>query len=730
MAIDRPTFDESWHRVAELRPRLRSIVQVHRQHYRGQRWHVLRDPGNNQSFRLDEAAWGFVSLLDGRRTVAQAWKIANSNLGDRSPTQGESIRLLGQLYTSNLLHADLSTDAVGMFERLKRRRNREVGGYVMNLMFARFPIFDPDPAIEKLTPIFGWIFGPVGFVLWAILMIVAAVNLAGQGTRLVDQAQGVLDPGNIAYLYLCFAGIKLIHEFGHGVACKRYGKFENDQGEVHTLGLMLLVLTPVPYVDASSAWVFRNKWRRMMVGAAGMYVELAVAAVAAMLWAHTSEGHLIHALAYNVLFIASVSTVLFNANPLLRFDGYYILSDFMEMPNLNQRSKDFLYYLVRRYVYGVHNPQNPAHSLGEKITFVIFGIAAFIYRMFIGVAIVLFVASEYLLIGAIMAVTAAIGWAVVPVVKMIHYLLTSPELQRTRPRALAVSAVAAVTLLALVGFVPVRFAAYAPGVVEANDQTPVFTRVGGKLISAMPSGAAVQAGLDAVVELEDPELVNELRGLLAEKRELQVRYLESRDLKKSPAEAQAYAAQLTATQAKIDRVRRDLAALHIAAPTDGRWLTLDVQEKFGSILKRGEQVGLVATLDDMVVKVAADQWSGPRLIGETDRDRDVEIRVDGWPDATYHGRITKVSPAGREQLPSPALSMSAGGRVMPDAKARRGDESAEPVFEIEIDVKDLSDAPPLLPGQRVMVRFPMPDRPILTQAWLYGRQLLQRRWAW
>ena len=166
------------------------------------------------------------------------------------------------------------------------------------------------------------------------------------------------------------------------------------------------------------------------------------------------------------------------------------------------------------------------------------------------------------------------------------------------------------------------------------------------------------------------------------------------------------------------------------AKSDGRWLTLDVQEKFGSILKRGEQVGLVATLDDMVVKVAADQWSGPRLIGETDRDRDVEIRVDGWPDATYHGRITKVSPAGREQLPSPALSMSAGGRVMPDAKARRGDESAEPVFEIEIDVKDLSDAPPLLPGQRVMVRFPMPDRPILTQAWLYGRQLLQRRWAW
>ncbi len=336
-------------------------MQVHRQFYRGQICHVLRDPSNNQFYQLNDAAYHLVGLLNGRRTVAEAWELCNQHLADRAPTQGEVIQLLSQLYGSNLLSADLPPDAEGLFKRQRKRVQREVRQYLMNLLFARIPLFDPDRLLDGLSMSLGWIFGPIGVICWAILMILGIGAVASDTQRLWDESARMLQamnmqPLDMLWLYVSFAGVKALHELGHGLSCKRFGKSEQVSGEVHQVGLMLLVLMPVPYVDASSSWGFRSKWRRAMVGAAGMYVELAVASVAAMFWSTTSDGSLLHTIAYNVIFIASVSTVLFNGNPLLRFDGYYILSDLLEIPNLAQRSKDFLYYLVKRYVYGVRAP--------------------------------------------------------------------------------------------------------------------------------------------------------------------------------------------------------------------------------------------------------------------------------------------------------------------------------------------------------------------------------------
>ncbi len=727
MAIDRPTFDESWYRVAQLKPRLRSVVQVHRQHYRGQRWHVLRDPGNNQSYRLDDAAWHFVCLLDGRRSVAEAWKIANTTLLDHAPTQGEAIQLLGQLYMNNLLHGELSPDAIGMFERLKRRRQREIGSYAMNVLFMRFPLFDPDRIFAALTPVLGWLFGPVGLVLWLGLMLLAAVQLAGQGPLLLDQAQGVLDPGNLVYLYLCFVGIKLIHEFGHGIACRRYGQFEPGQGEVHTLGIMLLVLTPVPYVDASSAWTFRSKAHRVMVGAAGMYVELMVAACAAIVWAHSAEGHLINALAYNLLLIGSVSTIFFNANPLLRFDGYYILSDLLEMPNLNQRSKQYLYYLIRRYAWGVRHPQNPAHNRRERITFVIFALSAFVYRLIICVVILLFIAESLLFVGMVLAVMAVIGWVIVPLVKLGYYLLTSPELERTRVRALALSGATVVLVLGGAGLWPLPHAAYAPGVVQAREQIAIHAQVSGRLVRAMDSSSPVQAGEDVVVVMANEDLGFEQRRLQALLQERLVLYRES--MTSNLAQAQAHAAQILAIETSLRRIEEDIAALEVLAPITGQWLTPDVDDRLGALVARGEQLGMVATLDQMLIKVAADQWSGPRLLEQLNADQPIDIRVKRWPEARFEGRVVRVAPAAREELASPTLSVLTAGRGR-EGISLQGESSQERVLVIDIEVNPSPQGANLLPGQRVMVRFAMARRPLLTQAWLHARQLLQRRWAW
>jgi putative peptide zinc metalloprotease protein len=238
MPVDRPTFSESWYRVADLRPQLRSTVQIHRQHFRGQMWHVLQDPASNQFFRLNEAAHRFVAMLDGRKTVAQVWQICNDQLGDSAPTQGEAIQLLGQLYTSNLLQAELPPDAEGLFNRYRKRVKREVQGYLMNLLFVRIPLFDPDHFLDHWVGIFGRVFTWYGLVVWLSLVFTGLYFLIGSAGDLLAQTRGVLDPGNIPYLYLGFILAKVCHEFGHSFACKKFGKVSGSGGEVHVMGIM------------------------------------------------------------------------------------------------------------------------------------------------------------------------------------------------------------------------------------------------------------------------------------------------------------------------------------------------------------------------------------------------------------------------------------------------------------------------------------------------------------
>ena len=491
MPVDRPTFSESWYRVADLRPRLRATVQMHRQHFRGLVWHVVQDPASNQFSRLNEEAYHFVALLDGRRTVAEVWRICNDHLGDRAPTQGEAIQLMGQLYTSNLLQGDMPPDAEGLLRRYHQRRTREVQGYLSNILFIRLPLLDPDRFLDRTVNFFGQVFTVWGLAAWLALVGVALFFIAGRFGELYANRENILDPQGIPMMYLAVVLTKIVHEFGHAFACKKFGRESGSGGEVHVMGVMFLIFTPLPYMDASSSWAFRRKWHRAIVGAAGMYVELAVAAVAAIVWATTHAGSPVHTLAYNIIFIGSVSTVLFNANPLLRYDGYYILSDLVEIPNLAQRGKDYVYYLVRRYVWNVRQARNPAHTAGERIWLGAYAAASMVYRIIISVAILLFVSSKLPVFGAILAAMAVVAWVVVPIGKFVHYLASSSELMRVRMRAVATTLAVPAVIVAALGLIPAPDRCYVEGVVEPIQIAVIYPETEGFLESYAPSGTAV-----------------------------------------------------------------------------------------------------------------------------------------------------------------------------------------------------------------------------------------------
>ena len=302
----------------------------------------------------------------------------------------------------------------------------------LSLLFIKIPLVNPDSFLVRTLPLVRWLFSWVG--------LVAVVAVVGWGVKtgvenwssLWQQGQSVLAPGNLAWLYLAMIGLKLLHEMGHAYACRHFG------GPVPTLGVMLLMFSPLPFVDATSAWSFRERWQRVVVGAAGMIVEVFLAALAMVVWAATGPG-VVNAVAYNLIFIASVSTLLANANPLLRFDGYYILCDLIDLPNLNQRAARLWRHWTERYGLAGGN-RSARSSRGAKAGWLgVYGAASFVYRIVLFAGILWFVAGQWLLLGVLMAVAGLVTMVVVPLGRLIHYLTSSPRIERVRRRAVGVT---------------------------------------------------------------------------------------------------------------------------------------------------------------------------------------------------------------------------------------------------------------------------------------------------
>ena len=385
-------FHESWYRIANQRVSLSAGVRVRRQLFRGSRWYVLSDAFTGQFFRLRPAAWSFVARLSPRRTVEEVWREEMGRDPDNAPGQEDVIQLLAQLYHANLLRYELPADSEKLFDRYKERRQKVTRTTLLNVMFMRFPLLDPDSFLKRLLPFVRVLMGPVGIILWIAVVAWGIAAAVGNASALGSQTQGVLSPANLPLLYAGLVLIKTMHEFGHAFAVRRFG------GEVHVMGIMLLIFSPLPYVDATAAWGFRSKAQRILVGGAGMIVEVFVAACAAVVWANTGPG-VLHSLAYNMIFVASVSTVIFNINPLLRYDGYYILSDLFDIPNLHTQATMQLRHLVERYAFGDRKSRSPAASRREAFWLALFGVLSGLYRFVVFGGILLFLADRFLIIG-------------------------------------------------------------------------------------------------------------------------------------------------------------------------------------------------------------------------------------------------------------------------------------------------------------------------------------------
>ena len=722
MPVQRPTFSESWYRVSELTPRLLAAVKVYRQHFRGRTWYVLQDRSSNQFFRLNDPAYYFVAMLDGRRSVRQVWHHCVERWGDAAPTQGEVIQLLGRLHASNLLQGDVAPDAEALFKRYQKQLWRKVRGYLANLFFIRVPLWNPNRFLDRWVGAWGRCFSGTGWLVWAVIVGAGLWSIAGHGADLGRQAANVLNPANLPLLYAALVGLKWFHEMGHAFACKHFGRRAGSGGEVHQMGVTLLVFTPLPFVDTSSAWALRSKRQRIVVGASGMLVELAIAALAAMIWSHSAEGTTLHAMAYNIMFVAGVSSLVFNGNPLLRYDAYYILLDLLEIPNLESRSRLYVSYLVKRYLWGVRQAHDPSHTPGEKGWLVFYAFASTVCRTIVFAGIILFVAQTLFAIGVLAAAVMLTGWVLVPLANWIRYLGTSPELGPQRTQAVLTSAAMGVVLLLAVGLVRVPDRCRIEGVIEPNAYSEIHMQTAGFVRNVLDSGSPAEPAGPPLIEAFSPELETQHARLLAELRQLQVhrQFAQTREA----AQVQIMDEKMAALQEQIERIHHELNALALRAPLAGTWVAPDIDRIPGRYLPRGQRIGVVANLEDLRIRAVAGQDVAGRLIMEARPQ--VEIRVKGQPDIELTGRIETILPAGQERLPSAALGYAAGGSTQVNLEDRSGRQTAEPFFEIRV-VPSLAEADRVRPGQTMVLRFETLPKPLLAQGWRSFLQLFQRR---
>lgn len=707
-------FSASWYRVAALRPRLRSHAQIHRHLYRGHIWYVLQDLTSERYHRFSQPVYFLIGLMDGRRTVQEVWEVASEHLGDEIPTQDEIIQLLAQLHGADVLQCDVPPDTVEILERYDRQQRRGWQSRLLNPLFWRLPLFDPDRFLSRFLPFVQPFFTKAGALLWFAVVGFAVVLVTVYWRDLTENViDRVLAPQNLALLWLLFPVLKIAHEFGHAFATKVYG------GEVHEMGVMLLVFTPLPYVEASSASAFHNKWHRIIVGAAGMIVELFIASLALFVWLIVEPGT-VRVVAYNIMLIAGVSTVLFNVNPLLRYDGYYIFSDSLEIPNLRSRSNRYITHLCERYLFGQREAEPPIATLSERIWFILYAIASFVYRIFVFVAILLFIANRFFFIGAFLAIWAIVPWGIVPAAKGLSYLFTSPRLNRVRIRAVTVSGIIVAALVGVICLVPVPLRSRAEGIVWIPEQAIVRAKVDGFIdrMGAQP-GASVRQG-DILLVCQDPFLSTRVNVLEFRLQEMKASYDEQwfKDLVK----AELIKEEMAQLKEDLAHTRKRMADLIIRSHTAGTFVLPKARDLPGRFVKQGTPLGHVIDLTTLNVRVVVAQ-AEIDLIRQ--RTQAIEVRLAERLAETIPAIIKREVPSAREQLPSIALGSQGGGQIAVDPSDTGGMKALQKMFQFELEMS--SSLGVVNVGGRVYVRFDHGWEPLVKRWYRQVRQLFLSR---
>jgi putative peptide zinc metalloprotease protein len=703
-----------WYRVASLKPKLHGHVDIHRHDYRGLIWYIIEDTATGRNHRFNPAAYQFVGLLDGKRTVQEIADILAKQLGDFAPGQEELIQLLGQLHGADLVKTDALINTEELFERQDRLQQTKLNQQFTNPLSQKLPLWDPEDFLEKHLTKVAWLFTWWVGLVWLLVIGFSILQAAANWEKVNRHFDiNALEPYNFLMLFLLYPPIKILHELGHGFATKLKG------GEVHEMGVNFMLFMPVPYVNVSSSGNFRNKYDRIRVSAAGILVETFLAALGLLLFLSTEVG-ILQSIGFNILMIGGVSSLFVNGNPLLKYDGYYIFADALGIPNFYQRSGQYWRYFFQRYLFGLTQAVSPATAPGETLWFIAYSICSLLYRLSILWFICVYVTDKFFSIGVIIALWLVTVQLLFPIFKAISFVLRSPSLGNKRNQA-ALAMISLVMLtVGLFGFMPIPAYTLAEGVVWLPDEALIKSEHDG-FIGALQvkNNQSVNHG-DVVLHLSDDGIETKARIARAKLIELQSQYRSEQQT--NLVKSQIIKEEYTIAQSELEHLDTKIKAMTIKAAKSGQILLPDADDLPGQYLHHGEIIGYILDAQPPTIRMAITQDNIGQL---RERIVDIKVRLSNDPGNELDASVIRLTPEATNKLFSPALATSGGGKIQVDPSKEKELTTLQKIFWVDLKFKPIADNIPL--GSRVFVRINHGGEPIFKQWYRRIRQAFLRQ---
>jgi putative peptide zinc metalloprotease protein len=737
-------LDNPAERRKQVRLRVRPDLQTVEQRYEGKLYYVVKDPVCLRYYRFNRQEHYVFRLFDGEHTLEDVRKKFEDEFRPHRLEFQDLELFARQLVMAGLVQAEHSGAGKHLFERRAKQRRLKRIAALSNVLYWKIPLFDPDRLLTWMHGYLWWIFTWWFFAASVGLMVAAVLHVAIHFQTFYDKLPAYHEFfafRTVLYLWLSLGVVKVIHEFGHGLSCKAF------KGECHEMGVLLMCLSPALYANVTDAWTLADKWKRIIISFAGIYVELVIAALATFVWWYTPHLPVVNNIALSLMVLCSVSTILFNANPLMRFDGYYMLSDWLEIPNLRERARRYLTNSFLEIGLGIETPPEPYMAPGRKVLFITYAITSYIYLWVVMISI-LWLLSDFLgpqlkVISRMIAVFSFVSmfiWPIYRIVKSIRQRGRLPDMKATRvyvTASLFASVIAAVFLLPLpisrivdTGLVAINPQYAEPvGLIDPGHLEAIHVREGQKVrkgdaLLTFGSRYLQEQREEAFAKWDEQRIVADtLRFDLLYRRP--EKPTETEQLQGEWQVAAGEARRYEADVRRWDERLRELKVLR--APRDGVVMGLPKPHEIGKEFDRNylqnQPVCTVGDLSRLVVKVPVSALDFKLLQEELARhgSRDATVYVSGRTDRLFHGVLTRLPESDAKNVPY-ALTQRGGGPLAVRQAGNKPDEVV-PVAQTYIVEVELTDPDATVrPGALVQAKIHCDWR---SAAWWLARKLSQ-----
>jgi putative peptide zinc metalloprotease protein len=666
-------------KLGDVRASVRPNLDISRHVFNGKPTYVVRDPVTAQTHRFSAQDYQLFISVDQTRTLKESVEMLIAKKRITTEQTDDFYRFVVHLHQMGLLTLPLS-DGSTLYNRYKQRMDAQKKGRFLKLMFMKVPLAQPDKWLGTTKHIVAPLFTITAFWIWLACLCVCGFILLVNWQEFVNPLGTMLTLSNVPILWVLLVGLKTFHELGHAYACKRFG------GTVPEMGAMIMMGTPCAYVDASSSWSFPNRWHRMTVALAGMYFESMLAMVAVVVWLCTETGQL-HSAAQYAIVLSTVVTIGFNANPLMRYDGYFILSDLVNIPNLHRDAKSAASGLIKWVLYGL-KPKAVTTSRSVQVAMTVFGLACMIY----GVTVAIGIATLLILAVPIVGPVIAFFVSGLPVVRLIQkwvmYVASSKELESVRMRAVCVASGLTIAILVGVFAIPISGHVQSLGIVHRKEEQSVRASVSGFLVSTRTENAALVEPKQVLYRLENSELEVQRSEIQSLVQQLNIQL--QTQLNAPGKQSEQIQLQLANARQQLEHIELQIGRLDLSAQNAGEFIPPPESPKKGKFVRQGESLGTICRGPWIVhVMLTADQWSSIEAV----RDKPVGITLVGNTQQSLTGRIISGDIAGTKKIEEAALTHSGGGNIAVSQDMLATENFFDVVIEIDSDCVDKLNRP-------------------------------------